>query len=295
MSPRSSEHSIPKLDRQFLLKSGAVLTAVALLAACGDREAGAQAGNNTSSTTATNNSETPATSPSHSEGPSPSDLPSVSPTPETSPTASPEVTLDLGDMGAEKFGKLPVDVRTDYALSNYYILSENGSLFDFLDQELTNGNHLYDHNPYRMPLDKYADPADIYLAHIYAEAVSRAWKPDIKIAGGGDIDGETAMKMIAGVAYEPQSKVYLSHLDSIANSTRVGRIPDKDINGNIVLDNTQPNDVKQKDGTVRPERTLTVNSSGETTTEKFVFVDKSDVLGEGNGLWLLVSRTPIKQ
>ncbi len=246
------------------------------------------------------NSSSPSTgnetiTPTPTEAPSPTDLPTSLPSPENGIVGSPELYAAMEKMDPEQFAKYPVEARTDYLLTKYFGLSENGSLPDAVDQELTNGKFLYDYNPYQHPLDLNSGGDEIILGGAYAEQVVKAWKQgNINSVGEGLLDHDMAKKLISGVAYDSKSPAYKTFLETLETVTKTIRIKPETLNGTIAHKTSQIKKVEQDDGTTISQRTIDVISGGNTVIETYNFVPKDEALGEGKGLWLLVERRLVR-
>ena len=235
--------------------------------------------------------------------PTPSvETPAPSPTPEAvektiggivvkSLDVDPDLMRSLDNASPEEFEAFPIDARTDWVLEKYNEIANTGYLNEFFTQPVSDVKKLYDYNPINFSLTSSADGQSIIDQNHFAEQMVMAWKTNIIISGNGALDTPTANKLLSGYAADPDSYIYqrkLSRLEPDAS-----RIFENLIAEQFATKTSKSELALQADGENRYQKTITNIASGNTFQETYVFIDKSKVLGEGNGLWLLKNRTKL--
>jgi hypothetical protein len=178
-----------------------------------------------------------------------------------------------------QFMERPYSEQVGYGTAKVRLLSEEGYLFDFVDQETANNDSLANYNF----IDNPADDMEVPLQNLYIMQIIVAWKktnpgPDdgagLGEFGNGKVDKLTAKKL-ASIYAVTGTKDYEGMIDSINNKNKktgkeqdlyAGRIDD----GDGSKDEKGYTDVKAYYGkeVMRPLYQGTVEIDGEPTSLK---------------------------
>lgn len=199
----------------------------------------------------------------------------------------------LDELSANDFNKLPLKERAEWVLTKMQEINDNGYLSDFLNQKLNDGTTLAEWSPFWMPLNKFSNGADIMKQSTYAEQLIKGAKDDISVDGNGSLNQELATKMVSGYALDPNTKAFKSMLDTVNNTTKAGRLEDRDINDVIVTQTSKGIPYTNPiDGSKTIKRNLTIVHAGQTVEMTYVFIPQAQ-LGEDGGLWLLLDESDL--
>lgn len=237
----------------------------------------------------------PTASASPAESDTPSAQPEATPTPTEAPAIDEALVSELDLMSAAEFNKLPLEKRLQWVLAKEQEINDNGYLSDFLNQKyVDDGTILGEWSPFWKALSESASGSDIVRQSTYAEQLIKGSKDDLSVDGNGPINQEFAKKMISAFAISPKTKVFKSMLDTVENTTKAGRLGDQDIN-DITVTHTTKNlpYVNPIDSSQTVKKTITVRHLGQTVDLTSVFIPLP-VLGENNGLWLLVDQSDLR-